>query len=162
MLIEEFRTRNQERIDKGQQPDWTDMYILNKIDPRDIGTAITSSNYSINLVTDYLKKYKFKSWTIHKSTGKQVTDTERDDRAKESAKSLCDHSFWLSHGKGINRETLMNECKIDTIRFEDVPGLDKSCRRLWALLFWLFERTEIAKIFLSDKYVIVRNYRTNK
>ena len=61
-LITEIQKRGQEQIKRGVQPNWTDVQILRNLDAKEIGNALNASNYSINLVSNYLKNYKFKEW----------------------------------------------------------------------------------------------------
>lgn len=156
-LIETIQTRGQVEINKGQNPAWTDMQILRHIDPKDIGNAYNASNYSINLVQEYLYKYKFKNWNIHNSSGNPVTDAEKKQRAKEIAEILCNHGLWKSHNNGINRDIAESLCKLQITRTESIAGLDRAIRRFWALTYWVFENTKVAKVFLSQDYCIMRN-----
>uniref|UniRef100_UPI0025F4A165 SDH family Clp fold serine proteinase n=1 Tax=Mucilaginibacter sp. TaxID=1882438 RepID=UPI0025F4A165 len=117
-LIKDIQDRGQEKIDKGKNPDWTDMQILNRIDARDIGSAKNGSQYSIELVTKYLIDYKFKSWTNHSTTGLPVTPIEKQAKAKEIANLLCDHGEWKTHSRGITRESAWTDCKLKITNLE--------------------------------------------
>lgn len=156
-LISNIQTRGNERLKKGDQPDWTDIQILNRIDAREIGNALSASQYSIELVTAYLAKYKFKNWTIHSSTGNPVTDDDKKQRAIEIATKLCDHSLWKTHSRGISRDMAHSECRLQITHPEDVVGLERAIRRFWALSYYAFENTTIYKVFVSANYSIVRN-----
>lgn len=156
-LIEEIKNRGEELIKKGSQPSWTDMQILRSIDPREIGNAISSSNYSIQLVEEYLFNYKFKNWNKHSSTSNDVTLEEKRIRAKEIAKLLCNHIEWKSHGHAITRDSAWNICKLKIKHSDEIDGLNRAMKRMWALYYWIFENTTIAKIFVSDNYCIIRN-----
>lgn len=161
-LISEIQRRGDEKIQKREAPDWTDLNILNRIDPKDIGAAYNASNFSVELVQNYLFKYKFKFWDVHSTTGERVTDEEKMERAKDIASKLCNHSYWKSHGRGITRETALSELKLLITKSEDIAGLDRSLKRFWALLFYIFERAAIYKIFLSDDYTILKNIQIKK
>ena len=158
-LIDEIKERGADLLSKGQNPPWTDLQILRQIDAKEIGNAINASKYSEELVENYLHDFKFKSWDKH-SNGSIVTPEDRRTRAKEIAKMLCNHSQWKTHSRGITREIAWSQCKIKTIRTEDVEGLDKAVRRFWALIYWIFENTSVFKIFTSDNYAIFRNDRS--
>lgn len=86
----------------------------------------------------------------------QVTPEERKNRASEIAKMLCDHSKWKNHGHAITREAAWDVCKLKIVHSEDIAGLDRAMRRMWALFYWVFENTPVAKIFLSENYSIMR------
>jgi len=53
-------------------------------------------------------------------------------------------SFFISvHGHGISREVAWNELKIKIQLPEDVPGISRSIRRFWALLYWLYNSSPL-------------------
>ncbi len=156
-LVEDIKKRGEEQIKKGVQPSWADIVLLKNIDPKELGNAISASNYSINLVAEYLEKYKFKDWQYHSDGTTLVTPTEKKTKALAIASSLCDHSKWMSHGHSINRETAWDVCRLKISHAETIPNMDRAMRRMWALFYWLFENTPAAKFLISDNYCIIRN-----
>lgn len=156
-LVEDIKIRGEEEIKKGKQPSWSDVVILKNIDPKELGNAINASNYSINLVSDYLEHYKFRDWNYHSDGVTPVTADEKTNRAKSIASDLCDHSKWKSHGHSINRETAWAVCQLKIEHSENIPELDRAMRRMWALFHWMFENVSAVKIFVSDNYFIIRN-----
>jgi membrane-bound ClpP family serine protease len=156
-LIEDIQERGAECIKKGTSPPWTDMQILSQIDAKEIGNALSASKYSIELVKNFLYNYKFKKWTNHSSDGRIVTNDEKMKQADDIATFLCSHKEWKSHSRGITRKNVREECKIKILDTEDIVGLDRVIRRFWALMYWIFENTAIAKIFISNDYCIMRN-----
>lgn len=155
-LVEEIRVRGEAQIKIGKQPSWVDLQILRSIDHKEIGNAINASNYSIQLVQEYLYNYKFRMWLNH-SKGNPVTDQDKIDRSNEIATLLCDHSKWKNHGHAITREAAWEVCKLKIKHSEDMEGLDRAMRRMWALFYWLFENTSAAKFFISENYRILRS-----
>lgn len=155
-LIEEIQQRGEKLLKTGQNPLWTDLQILRQLDPKEIGNAINASKYSIELVENYLYSYKFKNWK-DRSNGTPVTDEYKKTRAKEIAEDLCNHSKWKTHSRGITREIAWQICKIKIIHSESIPNLDRSLRRLWALIYWIFENSTTYKIYISEKYSIFRH-----
>ncbi len=154
-LIEDIQKRGEELIKKQQNPLWTDIQILRSIDPLALGNELTASKYSVDLVTRYLRDYKFKSWTRH-SNGREVTDEERERVATDIAEKLCNHGLWKAHSHGIQRETARSVLGLKITDTESIDGLDRAVRRIWALLFWIFETTPIFKALVSDKYCIFK------
>lgn len=154
-LIKEIQARGEELIAKGQSPLWTDFQILNRIDAKEIGSAVNSSDYSIELVTDYLYSYKFKDWDVH-SDGRKVKDEEKRDRAQTIAKNLCDHGQWKTHSRGITREVAWDVCNIKITHPENIDGLARTIRRFWAFLYWTFENANFYKMFISENYTIFK------
>lgn len=156
ILLKKIQEEGQAKMNQGQNPDWTDIQILRNIDAREIGNTISLSEYSIQLATKYLEEHKFRDWTKHEEDGSVVTPQERLDAAKDSAQKLCSHEIWKAHGHGITREVAWEELKIKIDHPENIPGLERAIRRLWALLRWIFDATQIAKIFLSNNYAIFK------
>lgn len=155
-LISEIQARGAENIRKGQQPDWTDVFLLNNMDPREIGNAHTASNLSTNLVTQYLYTYKFKDWLTRESSGIRVTDEYKRQRATEIARDLCDHAKWMSHSREITRDMVQTELKLKVVYPETIEGLERAIRRLWAILSFSMENTTITKIFFTENYTLFR------
>ena len=161
LALDDIQKRGEEKIKQHMQPDWTDVQLLRNIDLRDIGMAQSASKYSTDMVKDYLINYKFKTWMIHSSSGIDVTEEDKKKRADEIASLLCKHSEWKSHGHAINRDVAWNKCRLKITHSESIDGLDRAMRRMWALFYWLFENTPMAKIFLSQHYCIIRNAAMN-
>lgn len=155
-LISDIQERGQQKLEKGQHPDWTDLQILNSIDARELGNALSASKYSIELATNYVNKYKLKNWILHESTGEAVTEEERCRAAENIASKLCDHKAWKVHSRGISRELAFKQCGLKITYPENTPELLRAIRRFWALIYWIFEKTSISKIFVSENYSIVR------
>jgi len=154
-VLSEIQERGQELLKNGQNPLWTDVQILNNIDAKEIGNAINASRFSIEMVTEYLSKYKFRTWVTHKN-GTSVTPDQKLQRATEIASQLCDHAIWKTHSRGITREIALSTCRLKISHPEDVAGLNDGIRRFWALVYWIFESLNIRKIFISDNYSIFR------
>ncbi len=155
-LIDEIKERGTEQLKKGNQPDWTDIVLLKNIDPKEIGNALNASALSTRLVTEYLRKYKFRDWEKHKD-GRPVTLEERDKTANEIASLLCQNSIWLSHASRITREMVVDKCKLRVTFPEDIDGLDRAIKRFWALMRITFENNTISKIYAAGDYYLFRS-----
>ena len=132
--------------------------IIDKIDGRLLGDAIAQSEYSIKMAREFLVKYKFKNWGNHSKTGLPVTAEEKEARANEIAELLCSHNYWKSHAHGITREMAKAPLLIKIEEIETVPGLETAVRKLWALLYWLFDHGPTYKLFLSKNYLLFETY----
>lgn len=150
-LVNDIQERGQRQISQGLQPNWTDIHLLNSIDGKELGNAWNASRYSIELVSKFLNNYKFKNWTQDKD-GKTITPQERGERAQIAAVKLCDHAFWKSHGNGISRQDVKNECKIRIEFPETNPDFYRAIRRFWGLFYYLFEASVLNKIIASKDY----------
>lgn len=54
-LIQDIQNRGELLRAGGKQPLWTDVLLINSIDKRELGNVITASQFSTNLVSEYLK-----------------------------------------------------------------------------------------------------------
>lgn len=155
-LLNKINANAAENINQQKPIDFSDLLILQNLDAKEIGSVYNASDFSTRLVAEYLEKYKFKHWYEHKRKGGIVTQEEKKERAKKIAAILCDHSKWLSHSQQITREKAWEECELEIIRTEDINELDQAVKKLWALLCWYLERSNTAKVFLSENYSIFR------
>jgi hypothetical protein len=155
-LIKYIQDRGDLALAQGQNPSWVDVLLVRELDSYDLGCAINASNYSKELVSKFLANYKFKSWVTHSSSGHPVTDEQRIARASEIAHDLCDHDKWKTHSRGINITTATNDLKLRVTGVSDVPQIERPMRRFWALMTWIFENTQICKIFISQEYSLFR------
>jgi len=155
--INDIQLRGIAKLNNGEQPDWTDIQILRNISATEIGSALSSSQYSIDLVKKYLHDYKFKNWTVHRNSGAPVTDAERTQRAEEIATDLCKHQKWNSHSYAIGRDEAQNVCRLEITNAESIPGLERAMRRMRALLSWMGHKKTYVKIFASQEYFIIKN-----
>jgi hypothetical protein len=150
VLVEQLRQQGEDAINRGQRVPWTAVQIVNTIDKRELGEAITATEYATTLASEYLRKYKFKHWTVHSSSGQPVTDPERISRATEIAEQLASHERWKSHSHAISRDALHDQTKLHI----DHPAQDllRAMTRAWAIFTYVYERTPLLKIICSANY----------
>lgn len=153
-LLSRIQKDGQAALQQGQQPPWSDVVLLRELDPRQIGAALSASQYSITMARSYLKDYKFKGWVKHKD-GRPVTAAERESRAHNVGEQLCSHDRWKAHGHTISRDVLWQELKV--LIEHPASDLERAMRRMWALLVYTFDRTSTSKILLSQRYAFVRS-----
>jgi hypothetical protein len=152
LLIEKLQKDGQEALDNKQPVPWTAVRIVDSMDKKELGEAISASEYSKNMATEFLNTYKLKSWVVHTANGEPVTQKEREDVAKEIASALVSHSRWKAHGHAIQRDALWNEVKLLIDRPESMPGLNLALARFWALCTWMFDKTPAVKVIISRNY----------
>ena len=95
--------------------------ILKDFDLAELRGYEQARDLTIDLLKNWLIKYKFKNWTIHgtdpKLKGEKVTLVQKEKRAEEIASNLGDSSTWKSHGRPINIEQLRSmKLKIQDFR----------------------------------------------
>lgn len=157
VLLQTIREEGEKYLKQGISPPWELIRLVDNIDARQLGDAITQSEYAIKMATEFLEKYKFKTWTVHSSTSNPVTDEDKHNRGDEIARKFCSHDYWKSHAHGITRDVVQNQLRIKIEEIESVSGLERAVRRLWALLYWLFDRGITCKLIVSDNYILVRH-----
>jgi hypothetical protein len=161
-LLDKIQKEGEEALKKGSQPSWSNIRLLDNIDGRHIGNAITMSNYSIKLASSFLAQYKFKGWTKRDPSGEAVTEEYRKEKADKVATKLCSNDYWKSHAHGISRDVADAELRIQIDKVETDPAFERALRRFWALLYWTFDKGTVSKMFLSQNYVVVRNVQIVK
>jgi hypothetical protein len=120
--------------------------MLQNISPGEIQHFENAQNFSKVLVRKWLSKYKFKYWEKHSSTGKPVTQKEKDQQAEKIAIRLCKHSDWLTHGRSIRLNDL-NEMGLRITNYGEHSDLSDAVDRYYTLLRLTFDLTGIYKIF---------------
>ncbi len=106
-----------ELIEKAQNNTLTqaEFLILKDFDLAELRAYEQARDLAIDLLMEWLPKYKFKDWSTH-SDGSCVTIEEKKLRAREIAENLSDNKEWKSHGRPINREELSKlKLKIDKL-----------------------------------------------
>lgn len=104
-----------ELVSKAQNNTLTqaEFIILKEMDLAELRAFEQAKELTIDLLQNWLVKYKFSDWTKHShNPNTTVTKTEKIKRAKEIADKLSDNNRWKSHSRPINIETLENELQL--------------------------------------------------
>jgi len=129
--------------------------ILQGISPGEIQACQNAQDFAVNLVTEWLAKWKFRTWEIHSSTNEPVTDQDKQNRAAEIAKELSNHSRWLTHARSINLQDLL-EMRLRVTDYSKQGELADAIRRYYTLLRMTFDGTSMYKLFETPKTQIGR------
>lgn len=154
-LLDKLRQEGEASLKANGTVPWTAVQIVNGLDPRDIGDAIHATQYSEQMATRFLERYKFKAWITRESSKIPVDDAYRHERAVEVAKNLASHARWNSHGHYISRDVLWDEIKLK-IEHPD-ENLLRALKRIWALCHWTFEKSNVLKVLASTNYRYARS-----
>ena len=92
-------------------------YFIEHFDPAELYYYEQARNLSISLLKEWLVNYKFKYWKKTSSRGKQVSKRMKTQRAASIARKLSDTDKWLSHGRGISKDVLINDLKLEITDF---------------------------------------------
>lgn len=150
LLVSQLQQQGQASLSKGQSVPWTAVRIIDSIDKKELGDAITASHYSTMMASQFLLSYKFQHWTTRETTGTPVTSEYRQQRATEVGTALASHDRWKNHGHAISRDVLWTEIKLK-IDHPDA-ALERALVRAWALLNWIFEKTPVFKLIVAPTY----------
>ena len=108
-----------ELVKKAQTNDLTqaEFLILKDLDLAELRGYEQAKELTIDLLKRWLVRYKFRNWTVHRTSedkkGKTVTDEEKQQRAEEIADKLSDNKLWKSHSRPLNIEVLEQELRIE-------------------------------------------------
>lgn len=118
----------QRLIEKDQKGELSapDAMLINKLDLAELHAFEQAEQLSIKLLRKWLAAYKFKGWNVTASSKTAVTPEMREKRAEEIAAQLNDNTRWHSHGRGISRETLEQELKLQVDKLEEHDALAKA------------------------------------
>ena len=116
-----------ELIEKAKNNELTnaEFIILKDFDLAELRAYEQARDLAIDLLVEWLPKYKFKNWTTHSSSLAPVSDDEKRARALEIAQNLSDNKEWKSHGRPISRDELAR-LKLQIEKLEDSPTVYKA------------------------------------
>lgn len=155
LLVQDLQKKGEAAIQQGKPVPWSFVRILDSLDKKELGYAITATQYSITMATEFLVNYKFRDWATRKTSQLPVDDSYRRERADSIANALASHDRWKSHGHAISREVLWSEIELE-IEHPDVD-FNNLIVKLWALLSWIFDKASVAKLIVSSNYSFVRS-----
>lgn len=83
-----------------------DIAILAQISPGELKGAINAQKYAVEMVKEWLVKYKFKTWKETETHKKKVTPEMKEDKAEKIAEALNNHNQWKTHARSLKKEDL--------------------------------------------------------
>ncbi|NLI62903.1 MAG: Clp protease ClpP, partial [Methanosarcinaceae archaeon] len=107
--------------------------IMQQISLGEIQQCENAQNLSKTLVSDWLFKY-----FLNNEKNKQMSDEQKYKKASEIAKTLCDHSKWLTHSRSIKIGDL-KEMGMEITNYNENPELDDAITRYYNLLRMSFD-----------------------
>ena len=134
-----------------------DSLIITQISPNELVGVQNSLDFGKELVTTFLKKYKFKNWKYTETQKKEVTDEMREKRAQEIADKLSDHSLWKSHGRSLKIDTLQNEVQLKINDLTENPEICEILEKIQALIKILYSSTSAFKIIADKKTKLIKS-----
>jgi protein-arginine kinase activator protein McsA len=89
---------------------------------------------SIELLKEWLVKYKFKNWKRTKTHKHTVTRKMRKDRAEEIGKKLSKTDEWFSHSRGISMQVLKRKLNLQIEDIDAAANVRDALRNYYELL----------------------------
>ena len=142
-----------EFIEKSAQGNLTqaEFLLLKDLDLATLRSYEQAKNLTIDLLKRWLVKYKFKNWKHH-SSGEEVTEEEKQERAREIADMLSDSNRWKSHGRPINIAILTEELRLRIDDYSNKKERRDLIRNYYGLL------SDYVKLHGIRIFVHTRNY----
>lgn len=125
------------KSNKGQLSQAELAFLLAKFDPAELHRFEQAREHSVDLLKQWLVKYKFKNWTKTRSRGLKVTEAMKIKRAKEIATKLNNTKMWRSHGRGLSMEVIRNTLNLIVEDFgteSELSVLNERVRAFYRLL----------------------------
>ncbi len=121
-----------------------DVVLLKSMDLAKLALFEQAKALSIDLLKKWLIQYKFKDWTVHRTTnpGTPVTVDDKEKRAEEIALALSDHKRWYSHGRALGVDRL-KELRLEIDDYSKDEGLRTAIRAYNDLLTAYADRQQL-------------------
>lgn len=145
----EWVDERREEAEKNKKLNPFDATMIAQISPGELGGTDNALNFAVDLVEEWLPKYKFKNWNITETTNKPVTDEMKVKRAKEIVKDLINHKKWRTHGRSLKIHDLEAiGLKIKTV--DDDTKLADLVYRIQIVIKLLYNTSNIYKVFATE------------
>ena len=98
-----YLDRIQELIDlaKSDRISQAEFLILKDFDLAELKAYEQARDLTIDLLKEWLVKYKFKNWESTETNGKLVTEDLKRERAEQIAQELSNNKRWHTHGLSL-------------------------------------------------------------
>lgn len=100
-----------------------ELVLIDNIDPGKLHQYGQEKELTVELIVDWLCKYKFKNWDYTESTNEEVSENKKRIVAQEIASKLSDNELWHSHSRGIDLETITDKVQLKVTDYSDESEL---------------------------------------
>jgi hypothetical protein len=110
-----YLAKYEELVEKSRKGTLTSVeaaFFVQNFDAAELYSYEQAKQLSIELLKEWLVKYKFKNWKLTKTRGVPVTPKMRRDRAEEIGKKLSKTDEWFSHRRGISMQVLRKKLNL--------------------------------------------------
>ncbi len=142
--------KREETLKNGGVLSPVDAVMLAQVSPGELEGAITAQEYAVEMVRDWLVKYKFKNWNETETNKKKVTPEHKKARAEEIANILNNHKYWKTHARSIKREDLV-EIGLRIENFDDDIEIKTIVEKINFVLRMMFRMSTTYKLIATEK-----------
>lgn len=144
-----------EFLEKAQRNELSqaEFLILKDFDLAELRSYEQAKELAIDVLKDWLTKYKFKDWRVHSSTGEPVTQEDKEKRAIEIASKLSDNNKWKSHGRPIGIQTLVEELHLKIEDFGEDNVLNSLINEYYDNITEYIRRNQFQIFFQTRLYL---------
>jgi hypothetical protein len=132
-----YLAKYEELVEKSRKGTLTSVeaaFFVQNFDAAELFSYEQAKQLSIELLKEWLVKYKFKNWKRTKTHGRIVTPKMRRDRAEEIGKKLSNTDEWFSHGRGISMQVLRRKLNLEIEDIDGRPRVRDALRNYYDLL----------------------------
>lgn len=128
-------------------------FLIEKFDPCELYRYEQERELSIELLREWLARYKFKNWKKTETHHRNVTAVMKKKRATEVATKLNNPARWHSHGRGITMAILRNELNLKIDDFSENPAVGDKLTTYHSLLIdYMMRRNHPCVLHTRDGY----------
>jgi len=133
-----------------------DAVMIAQISPGELLQVYHSLKYAEDLVKEWLPSYKFNSWVKTEGRQIEVTPEMRQERAREVAEILTNHTLWREHGRSIKIDDLKNIVKLRVTEVDQDPELADLLYRIHTITRILFSKSPAYKIYATANQALFK------
>lgn len=152
----EWTEQKRREADKAGKLNPFDATMVAQISPGELSGVLYALKYAEDLVSDWLAKYKFKTWDKTETRRIDVTGDMKVKTAKAIAAELQNHSKWRTHGRSIKAKDL-HDIGLRVTNVESDPILSDIVYRIQTVCRLLFSSTTTYKIFATEREKVLKN-----
>lgn len=124
--------------------------ILKDFDLAELKAYEQARDLTVDLLKEWLVKYKFKNWNWSESRNCEVTDEMKEERAKKIAEKLGNNNAWHSHGRPIDIDKLTS-IGLKIKDFEEDKEVHESIREFHNLMIENMEASSSNAMVLTKE-----------
>ena len=152
----EWTDQKRDEANKAGKLNSFDATMVAQISPGELSGVVHALKYAEDLVSDWLVKYKFKTWSTTETRRLPVTTEMKTECAKKIAIELTNHAKWRTHGRSI-KATDLHDIGLQVTTLESNPQWSDVVYRIQTVCRLLFSSTSTYKIFATEKEKVFKN-----